>query len=101
VQKRSRKGKVFYGCGNYAKTGCDYVTWDRPVAGPCPACGHPLLVRKVSRAGAQLKCPACSHAPSEEEVAAAASSPVAPNVAPAPAAPPEPNVAPPATPAEA
>ena len=38
-KRKSRRGKVFYGCSEFASTGCDFVAWDRPVATPCPECG--------------------------------------------------------------
>ena len=57
TEKRSRKGKVFYGCSNYSKTNCDYVSWDKPVPQPCPQCGSKFLVEKVSRTGSRLRCP--------------------------------------------
>jgi DNA topoisomerase-1 len=57
TEKRSRKGKVFYGCSNYAKTNCDYVSWDKPVPTPCPQCGSKFLVEKISRSGSRLRCP--------------------------------------------
>jgi DNA topoisomerase-1 len=28
IEKKSKRGKVFYGCNNYPK--CDYATWDKP-----------------------------------------------------------------------
>ena len=56
TEKRSRRGKVFYGCANYAKTKCDFVSWDRPVARPCPNCGAAFLVEKVSKAGVRVRC---------------------------------------------
>ncbi len=37
VQKRSRKGRVFYGCSNWPR--CEWVSWNRPVPEPCPRCG--------------------------------------------------------------
>jgi DNA topoisomerase I len=37
VEKRSKKGRTFYGCANYPK--CDWVSWNRPVPEPCPECG--------------------------------------------------------------
>ncbi|KAB1439119.1 type I DNA topoisomerase [Pseudodesulfovibrio senegalensis] len=56
VEKASRKGKIFYSCSNYPK--CDYAVWDWPVKGPCPDCGHPVLVRKNTRAkGEHIACP--------------------------------------------
>ncbi len=59
VQKRSRRGKIFYGCSNYAKTGCDFVVWDLPVARTCPSCGYPIMVKKSGRRGNALVCPEC------------------------------------------
>jgi DNA topoisomerase I len=55
-EKRSRRGKIFFGCSNYAKTKCDFVSWDRPLPKPCPQCGAAFVVQKVSRAGARLRC---------------------------------------------
>lgn len=43
VQRRSKKGKLFYGCSGYPE--CDTVFWFRPVNEKCPLCGS-LLVEK-------------------------------------------------------
>ena len=56
TEKRSRRGKVFYGCANYSKTQCDFVSWDKPVPKACPTCGAAFLVEKVSKAGTRLRC---------------------------------------------
>jgi DNA topoisomerase-1 len=56
TEKRSKRGKVFYGCSNYSKTGCDFVSWDRPVAEPCPKCGAKFLLKKETRKGPRLRC---------------------------------------------
>ncbi len=56
TEKRSRRGKVFYGCSNYTKTGCDFVSWDRPIPEPCPKCGAPFLVKRENRRGARIRC---------------------------------------------
>ncbi len=37
VEKRSKKGRVFYGCANWP--GCEWVSWYRPIPEPCPECG--------------------------------------------------------------
>ncbi|MBU4573461.1 MAG: topoisomerase DNA-binding C4 zinc finger domain-containing protein, partial [Desulfarculus sp.] len=55
VEKRSRRGKNFYGCDNYPK--CDYATWSKPVPTPCPACGHAFVVEK--KKGSGTVCPEC------------------------------------------
>jgi DNA topoisomerase-1 len=56
TEKRSKRGKVFFGCSNYQRTKCDFVSWDRPLPQPCPKCGAPFLVQKVSKAGTRLRC---------------------------------------------
>ncbi len=67
VERKSRRGKVFFGCANYPD--CDFTLWNRPVAEKCPDCGAPFLVEKVTkRHGRQLVCnnEACSYVRSEE-----------------------------------
>lgn len=55
VERKSRRGKVFYGCANYPK--CDYTLWNKPVAEPCPQCGAAFLTEKITkRHGRQLIC---------------------------------------------
>jgi DNA topoisomerase I len=56
TEKRSRRGKVFFGCSNYSKSKCDFVSWDRPLPKHCPQCGHAFIVLKVLRSGARLRC---------------------------------------------
>lgn len=46
IQKKSRKGKLFYGCSGYPD--CSMVYWNRPVDEKCPQCGA-LLVEKKGR----------------------------------------------------
>jgi len=41
IQKRSKKGRIFYGCNQYPN--CDFVTWNRPSAQEkCETCGYPM-----------------------------------------------------------
>jgi len=55
TQRRSRKGRSFYGCANYPK--CEFALWDRPINKPCPNCKAPFLVEKVSKqTGATVQC---------------------------------------------
>ena len=56
TEKRSRRGKVFFGCSNYSKTQCDFVSWDRPLPQPCPKCGAKFVVQKVTKAGTRIRC---------------------------------------------
>ncbi len=47
LEKTSKRGKVFYGCSRYPE--CDFASWDRPVARPCPACGAKFLVARTTK----------------------------------------------------
>ncbi len=44
IEKKSKKGYAFYGCGNYPK--CNFMTWDKPTDDLCPQCGKSLFKRK-------------------------------------------------------
>jgi DNA topoisomerase-1 len=58
IERRSRRGKTFYGCSNYPK--CDFVNWNKPVNKSCPECGNNYLVEKYTKAkGNFLQCPEC------------------------------------------
>ncbi len=60
IERRSRKGKVFYGCSNYPK--CDFVSWNKPANKKCEACGHHYLLEKYTKAkGNFLECPECKN----------------------------------------
>jgi DNA topoisomerase-1 len=50
VEKRSKKGRTFYGCDNWP--GCDWVSWYRPIQEPCPECGGV----QVEMARGRLRC---------------------------------------------
>ncbi len=56
VEKKSRRGKVFFGCSKYPK--CTFASWDKPVEKSCPDCNSPFLVEKeTKKEGKFLKCP--------------------------------------------
>jgi DNA topoisomerase-1 len=48
VQRKTRKGRTFYGCENYPE--CDFTSWKLPLPTPCPLCGG--LVVAANRNGA-------------------------------------------------
>ena len=79
TEKRSKRGKTFFGCANYSKTKCDFVSWDRPVNRPCPTCAAPFIVEKVSKSGVRLKCIAegCAWAMDKEDADAQGAAPAA------------------------
>ena len=52
VERKTKKGKIFYGCNNYPK--CKYALWDKPTGEICSKCGG-LLVQKNDK----IYCPEC------------------------------------------
>lgn len=55
VERKSKRGKVFYGCSKYPE--CSYALWDKPVDKECPECGEKFLVEKTTKKqGTFLKC---------------------------------------------
>jgi DNA topoisomerase-1 len=58
VEKRTRRGKIFYGCSKYPE--CTYASWDKPTSERCRNCGEAYLVEKESKKkGRYLRCPSC------------------------------------------
>jgi DNA topoisomerase I len=73
VERRSKRGKTFFGCNRYPE--CDFVAWGKPIPEPCPDCGGSYLIEKYLKAGAFAQCPnkECKFKkPLEVEVAAPA-----------------------------
>ncbi|MEN6356786.1 MAG: type I DNA topoisomerase [Armatimonadota bacterium] len=44
LEKKSKKGKIFYGCNRYPE--CSWVSWDKPTNKKCPQCGSLLGERR-------------------------------------------------------
>src|SRR5438477_3261157 len=56
VVRRTKRGKTFYGCIRYPD--CKFTAWDKPVAEPCPECGSPILLDKLSKKSDPVRyCP--------------------------------------------
>ena len=55
VQRRTKRGKIFFGCSNYPR--CRFALWHRPIAQPCPQCGSPFLVERRTKSGTNITCP--------------------------------------------
>jgi DNA topoisomerase-1 len=53
IRKRSKKGRVFYGCSNYPN--CDFVSWDEPINEKCPNCGEYMIIKR-NKSGDVIKC---------------------------------------------
>ncbi|HWR59291.1 MAG TPA: type I DNA topoisomerase, partial [Thermodesulfovibrionales bacterium] len=49
VERRTRKGKSFWSCGNYPK--CKFASWNKPFAAKCPKCGADFLFQKRDKSG--------------------------------------------------
>jgi DNA topoisomerase-1 len=54
VERRSRKGRTFFGCSAYPA--CKFVLWQRPVQEPCPKCAAPFLTERVARGRRTQRC---------------------------------------------
>lgn len=54
VEKKTRRGKIFYGCNKYPK--CDVALWDLPTGETCPECGSLLVTKKD-----EIKCSSCEY----------------------------------------
>ncbi len=54
IERKTRKGKIFYGCSNYPK--CKFASWDKPLEEKCPQCGS-YLVEKNGK----VKCSSCDY----------------------------------------
>ena len=48
--KRTKRGKIFYGCDQYPA--CDMATWDKPINEFCPTCNSILVQTKAGK----VKC---------------------------------------------
>lgn len=60
VQRKSKRGRVFYGCSEYPK--CDFVSWDPPSKEKCPVCGKTLLQKKTKDKTLYCVTPDCTFA---------------------------------------
>lgn len=47
VQRRSRRGRTFYGCSAFPD--CKFVLWKKPIDQKCPDCGALYLVERVTK----------------------------------------------------
>jgi DNA topoisomerase-1 len=62
VERKTRKGRTFFGCVNYPN--CDFTSWKRPLAKPCPKCGGLLVIANKREA----QCTNCSETFLLEEI---------------------------------
>ena len=62
VERKTRKGRIFYGCNQYPN--CDFTSWKRPLPKPCPHCKGVLVIANKREA----QCLDCEETFSLEEV---------------------------------
>ncbi|WP_085833661.1 type I DNA topoisomerase [Clostridium merdae] len=65
VVKKTKKGRVFYGCNEYPN--CDFVSWDEPTMEKCPRCGKTLLRKKGKNPKLYCVTPDCGYEKVEEQ----------------------------------
>jgi DNA topoisomerase-1 len=54
VQRRTKKGRIFFGCNKYPD--CRFALWEKPISRPCPQCGATFLAEKRRKEGVKLVC---------------------------------------------
>jgi DNA topoisomerase-1 len=67
VERKTKSGRLFYGCSQYPA--CAFASWDKPVDLACPQCGARPMVEKQTKAkGKFYRCRQCKGEASPEEV---------------------------------
>src|SRR5207237_6645167 len=54
VERRSRRGRTFFGCSAYPN--CKFVVGQRPIPEPCPKCGAPFTTERATRGRVVRRC---------------------------------------------
>ena len=55
IQRRSKRGKIFYGCSAYPK--CNFALWDRPTGDTCPTCNSMMVEKGGNITCSNKECP--------------------------------------------
>lgn len=55
TEKRTKRGRIFYGCTRYPD--CTLTFWDKPLQEACPRCGSPYLLEHRTAKKHVKKCP--------------------------------------------
>lgn len=64
VERRTKRGKVFYGCKNYPD--CDFVSWDMPLQETCQTCGA-FMVRHNLKNGRFITLCSSENCPTRQD----------------------------------
>jgi len=54
VERRSKKGRRFYGCANYPD--CTFISWYPPAKTSCPKCGSYCVIKRTKSQGEMVVC---------------------------------------------
>jgi len=54
IKRKTKKGRIFYGCSNYPK--CSFMVWSKPINKKCPQCNAILIINKDKKRGFYYKC---------------------------------------------
>ncbi|MGM0472210.1 MAG: type I DNA topoisomerase [Bacillota bacterium] len=54
VERKSKKGRTFYGCSNYPD--CEFMIWYQPVQEDCPKCNSFLMKKTTKKHGTEYLC---------------------------------------------
>ena len=63
VAKKSKRGKVFYGCDGYPE--CNYMSWNIPANEKCPSCSEEMIVKLYKNLKVTL-CEKCNYSRREK-----------------------------------
>ena len=55
IEKKKKKGKLFYGCSRYPK--CKFALWDKPIPEFCPVCHHVFVEKNGTKKCSNPDCP--------------------------------------------
>lgn len=58
IERKSKKRRIFYGCDQYPS--CEFISWDKPLARPCPKCESTMVEKKLKK-GVQVQCVECDY----------------------------------------
>lgn len=64
VQKKTKKGRIFYGCEKYPE--CDFISWDEPIDEKCPNCGKQLFRKNTKKPKIYCNTEGCSYERTEK-----------------------------------
>ncbi len=57
VERRTKRGRIFFGCANYPE--CEFTSWSRPLPEPCPQCRGLLVAAGGRRDPNAARCTQC------------------------------------------